>query len=187
MKLFDDWYKWFCLQFFAQAGFPCPALRNPSDHFLRCINSDFDKVKATLKGSMKLRVFNFSSLSHKFVFQFHYTLYSFNILICAFHQLFSNIHTSANIWCEPFSVVWGKWWSFGQDHYCWSNQNSYWLLPHFSALLCCNTKSGWDIQSCKCFSMTTYWWKITKLKNDAIQCNILAHKHVYILFFLFIF
>ncbi|KAJ0104500.1 hypothetical protein Patl1_19224 [Pistacia atlantica] len=36
-------------------GFPCPALRNPSDHFLRCINSDFDKVKATLKGSMKLR------------------------------------------------------------------------------------------------------------------------------------
>ncbi|KAH9781180.1 ABC transporter G family member 11 [Citrus sinensis] len=41
--------------FFAQAGFPCPALRNPSDHFLRCINSDFDKVKATLKGSMKLK------------------------------------------------------------------------------------------------------------------------------------
>ncbi|KAL4186033.1 hypothetical protein AMTRI_Chr09g31760 [Amborella trichopoda] len=43
-------------EFFAQAGFPCPSLRNPSDHFLRCINSDFDKVKATLKGSMKLRL-----------------------------------------------------------------------------------------------------------------------------------
>ncbi|XP_004302267.1 PREDICTED: ABC transporter G family member 11 [Fragaria vesca subsp. vesca] len=42
-------------EFFSQAGFPCPALRNPSDHFLRCVNSDFDKVKATLKGSMKLR------------------------------------------------------------------------------------------------------------------------------------
>ncbi|CAL9753338.1 unnamed protein product [Musa acuminata subsp. burmannicoides] len=42
-------------QFFAQAGFPCPSLRNPSDHFLRCVNSDFDKVKATLKGSVKLR------------------------------------------------------------------------------------------------------------------------------------
>lgn len=42
-------------EFFAQAGFPCPSLRNPSDHFLRCINADFDKVKATLKGSMKLR------------------------------------------------------------------------------------------------------------------------------------
>jgi hypothetical protein len=43
-------------QFFAEAGFPCPPLRNPSDHFLRCVNSDFDKVKATLKGSMKARV-----------------------------------------------------------------------------------------------------------------------------------
>lgn len=43
-------------QFFQQVGFPCPAFRNPSDHFLRCINSDFDKVKATLKGSMKLRM-----------------------------------------------------------------------------------------------------------------------------------
>ncbi|KAJ8506140.1 hypothetical protein OPV22_007026 [Ensete ventricosum] len=43
-------------EFFAQAGFPCPALRNPSDHFLRCINSDFDKVKATLKGSLKTRL-----------------------------------------------------------------------------------------------------------------------------------
>ncbi|KAJ6818474.1 ABC transporter G family member 11 [Iris pallida] len=42
-------------EFFANAGFPCPSLRNPSDHFLRCINSDFDKVKATLKGSMKMK------------------------------------------------------------------------------------------------------------------------------------
>ncbi|KNA18805.1 hypothetical protein SOVF_067510 [Spinacia oleracea] len=41
--------------FFAQAGFPCPSKRNPSDHFLRCINSDFDKVTATLKGSMRIR------------------------------------------------------------------------------------------------------------------------------------
>ncbi|KAG0457050.1 hypothetical protein HPP92_022207 [Vanilla planifolia] len=39
---------------FAQ-GIPRPSLRNPSDHFLRCINSDFDKVKASLKGSMKRR------------------------------------------------------------------------------------------------------------------------------------
>nr|XP_010918473.1 ABC transporter G family member 11 [Elaeis guineensis] len=42
-------------EYFAQAGFPCPSLRNPSDHFLRCINADFDKVKATLKGSMKTK------------------------------------------------------------------------------------------------------------------------------------
>nr|GMD23067.1 ABC transporter G family member 15-like [Ipomoea batatas] len=43
------------IQFFAEAGFPCPSRRNPSDHFLRCINSDFDIVTATLKGSMRLR------------------------------------------------------------------------------------------------------------------------------------
>ncbi|XP_072954155.1 ABC transporter G family member 15-like [Typha angustifolia] len=43
-------------KFFAESGFPCPSRRNPSDHFLRCINSDFDQVTATLKGSMKLRL-----------------------------------------------------------------------------------------------------------------------------------
>ncbi|XP_048334642.1 ABC transporter G family member 1-like [Ziziphus jujuba] len=29
-------------QFFAANGFPCPMLRNPSDHYLRTINKDFD-------------------------------------------------------------------------------------------------------------------------------------------------
>ncbi|KAL6966562.1 ABC transporter G member 15 [Sarracenia purpurea var. burkii] len=43
------------VQFFAEAGFPCPSRRNPSDHFLRCINSDFDIVTATLKGSLRFR------------------------------------------------------------------------------------------------------------------------------------
>ncbi|CAK9258789.1 unnamed protein product [Sphagnum jensenii] len=28
---------------FAASGFPCPALRSPSDHFLRAINADFDQ------------------------------------------------------------------------------------------------------------------------------------------------
>ncbi|KAG7035871.1 ABC transporter G family member 15 [Cucurbita argyrosperma subsp. argyrosperma] len=42
-------------QFFAEANFPCPSRRNPSDHFLRCINSDFDIVTATLKGSLSIR------------------------------------------------------------------------------------------------------------------------------------
>ncbi|XP_042053687.1 ABC transporter G family member 11-like [Salvia splendens] len=35
-------------EFFGGAGFPCPEFRNPADHFIRCINSDFDKVKETL-------------------------------------------------------------------------------------------------------------------------------------------
>ncbi|PIN13387.1 Transporter, ABC superfamily (Breast cancer resistance protein) [Handroanthus impetiginosus] len=43
------------IMFFAEAGFPCPTRRNPSDHFLRCINSDFDMVTATLRGSQFLR------------------------------------------------------------------------------------------------------------------------------------
>ncbi|KAK1277460.1 ABC transporter G family member 15 [Acorus gramineus] len=42
------------IEFFAETGFPCPSRRNPSDHFLRCINSDFDRVHATLKGSFRL-------------------------------------------------------------------------------------------------------------------------------------
>ncbi|KAM6568330.1 hypothetical protein CsatB_016315 [Cannabis sativa] len=30
------------VKFFEEAGFPCPTKANPSDHFLRCVNSDFD-------------------------------------------------------------------------------------------------------------------------------------------------
>lgn len=41
------------VEFFDEAGFPCPRKRSPSDHFLRCINSDFDIVTATLIGSQK--------------------------------------------------------------------------------------------------------------------------------------
>ncbi|XP_059665330.1 ABC transporter G family member 15-like isoform X2 [Cornus florida] len=43
------------VKFFSEAGFPCPSRRNPSDHFLRCVNSDFDIVEATLKGSQRIR------------------------------------------------------------------------------------------------------------------------------------
>ncbi|KAK4492356.1 hypothetical protein RD792_003160 [Penstemon davidsonii] len=43
------------LKFFADAGFPCPSRRNPADHFLRCINSDFDNVNNTLMGSQRFK------------------------------------------------------------------------------------------------------------------------------------
>ncbi|KAJ1408936.1 P-loop containing nucleoside triphosphate hydrolase [Sesbania bispinosa] len=39
------------LKFFADAGFPCPTRRNPSDHFILCINLDFDLVTASLARS----------------------------------------------------------------------------------------------------------------------------------------
>ncbi|XP_009767616.2 ABC transporter G family member 1-like [Nicotiana tabacum] len=31
------------IQFFARNGFPCPHLQNPSDHFLKTVNKDFDE------------------------------------------------------------------------------------------------------------------------------------------------
>ncbi|KAG0591013.1 hypothetical protein KC19_1G142700 [Ceratodon purpureus] len=37
-------------QFFAASNYPCPPMRNPSDHFLQITNADFDMVKTTLKG-----------------------------------------------------------------------------------------------------------------------------------------
>ncbi|KAJ1379959.1 P-loop containing nucleoside triphosphate hydrolase [Sesbania bispinosa] len=42
------------VEFFAKAGFPCPSRRNPSDHFLRCINSDFDTVTTTMMASRRI-------------------------------------------------------------------------------------------------------------------------------------
>lgn len=52
----DQWWKSFVQQHFAASGFPCPHLRNPSDHFLRTVNADFDRVKSKIKGSFKHRV-----------------------------------------------------------------------------------------------------------------------------------
>ncbi|XP_022739278.1 uncharacterized protein LOC111291677 isoform X3 [Durio zibethinus] len=39
-------------QFFATNGFPCPSLRNPSDHYLRTINKDFDEDIELGQGSI---------------------------------------------------------------------------------------------------------------------------------------
>lgn len=36
-------------EFFAAANYPCPPMRNPSDHYLQIINADFDTVKSNLK------------------------------------------------------------------------------------------------------------------------------------------
>ncbi|CAM6104027.1 unnamed protein product [Calypogeia fissa] len=41
--------------FFANAGFPCPPMRNPSDHYLRVTNSDFDKVNESLTMSSSFK------------------------------------------------------------------------------------------------------------------------------------
>ncbi|KAJ7945425.1 Abc transporter g family member 11 [Quillaja saponaria] len=38
-------------QFFASNGFPCPTLRNPSDHYLRTINKDFLDIEQGLGGT----------------------------------------------------------------------------------------------------------------------------------------
>lgn len=38
-----------CLKHFANAGFPCPVMQSPSDHFLRAINTDFDRIIAMCK------------------------------------------------------------------------------------------------------------------------------------------
>lgn len=56
LKMYLTWDCVVVLQHFTAVGFPCPALRNPSDHFLRAINADFDQVKATLRGSFRIRV-----------------------------------------------------------------------------------------------------------------------------------
>ncbi|KAL0696730.1 hypothetical protein Bca4012_063910 [Brassica carinata] len=50
----------FATKFFGEAGFPCPSRRNPSDHFLRCVNSDFDGITATLVESRRIHDSSFS-------------------------------------------------------------------------------------------------------------------------------
>ena len=46
------------MQFFASNGFPCPTLRNPSDHYLRTINKDFDAVSIYIFSSLPSLLLN---------------------------------------------------------------------------------------------------------------------------------
>lgn len=43
------------MQFFELAGYPCPPLRNASDHYLQTINADFDRVMHKLKAFSHVR------------------------------------------------------------------------------------------------------------------------------------
>ncbi|KFK35849.1 hypothetical protein AALP_AA4G044900 [Arabis alpina] len=61
-------------KFFGEAGFPCPSKRNPSDHFLRCVNSDFDDITATLIESRRITDSSFS------LYQLHETANTFDPL-----------------------------------------------------------------------------------------------------------
>ncbi|CAI0422279.1 unnamed protein product [Linum tenue] len=43
-------------QFFASAGFPCPPQRNPSDHYLRTVNKDFDEQDSTTAAEENIEI-----------------------------------------------------------------------------------------------------------------------------------
>ena len=53
------------MQFFATSGFPCPYRRNPADHYLQCINADFDQMKSYITNPV--RNFAKNDLMHKSV------------------------------------------------------------------------------------------------------------------------
>lgn len=47
------------MKHFSNAGFPCPIMQSPSDHFLRAINTEFDRIIAMCK-NWQVIVYNFS-------------------------------------------------------------------------------------------------------------------------------
>ncbi|XP_024517948.1 ABC transporter G family member 11 [Selaginella moellendorffii] len=73
--------------FFECAGFPCPLRRNPSDHYLRVINSDFDNVQNKFKEDIETEEIIPSSEAIK-------------ALTNAFQNLhLSSLHTKVDILC----------------------------------------------------------------------------------------
>jgi hypothetical protein len=82
------------LQFFAKSGFPCPSRRNPSDHFLRCINSDFDVVTMSLLESRRICV------RMQYHFYCHSIFHSQVMLVCCFNYMLSLLKvTSQDLKC----------------------------------------------------------------------------------------
>uniref|UniRef100_A0A0D9XEQ4 ABC transporter domain-containing protein n=1 Tax=Leersia perrieri TaxID=77586 RepID=A0A0D9XEQ4_9ORYZ len=60
-------------QFFALSGFPCPSLMNPSDHFLRTINKDFDKdIEEGLDGKVMITTEAIDTLVNSYESSIHW-------------------------------------------------------------------------------------------------------------------
>ena len=72
------------MQFFAKAGFPCPSRRNPSDHFLRCINSDFDAVTTTMMACQRVHVCMSNNLFYLYSHKFHNYYLSTSVFLSLF-------------------------------------------------------------------------------------------------------
>uniref|UniRef100_J3MYE2 AAA+ ATPase domain-containing protein n=1 Tax=Oryza brachyantha TaxID=4533 RepID=J3MYE2_ORYBR len=60
-------------QFFSMSGFPCPSLMNPSDHFLRTINKDFDKdIEEGMDGKIMTTTQAIDTLVSSYKSSFHW-------------------------------------------------------------------------------------------------------------------
>jgi len=67
------------MKHFSNAGFPCPIMQSPSDHFLRAINTDFDRIIAMCKnwqvnvsGELMIDVLNAFWMFHTRLFMIRY-------------------------------------------------------------------------------------------------------------------
>lgn len=74
-----DFYNFMLMKHFSNAGFPCPIMQSPSDHFLRAINTDFDRIIAMCKnwqvnvsGELMIDVLNAFWMFHTRLFMIRY-------------------------------------------------------------------------------------------------------------------
>lgn len=103
------------MQHFSNAGFPCPIMQSPSDHFLRAINTDFDRIIAMCKNWQVLGLIVNLRLNgcSDFFFCFFFGWFWFFFGTC-FSILFTFIHVhlwglkpyiTQSILVECFSLV----------------------------------------------------------------------------------